>query len=103
MGKSFTVLFKYYTQAELRKLEAAGFINEDGSAEYVVSVSSTLDTNSAKEFLLAQEGVTSVRPTDFTNWYVVEISDLIKLSVQRIRSLDLVEFVFANRGLWFCH
>ena len=103
LGKWFTVFFKYYTEAELHKLEAAGFVNASGNSEYVISLDSEWDVTEESAFLLQQDGVVGVRPTDFSHWYVVELSSQGSGSVAELREHPRVDFVFANRGRWFCH
>ena len=103
VGKTATLFFKYYTDAELKKLEAGGFINTKGNAEYVIALQSDAISSSGENFLRSQEGVESVRKTDFDDWFVVEISSEIKGLAERIRNLPQTRFVLANRGVWICH
>ena len=104
VAKGITILLKYSAQAELKKMEASGFINTRGNAEYVVSLENSDDqTVDWRQFLLDQDGVVDARPTDFSNWYVVEIAELPEPALPKLRSLSQVGFVFANRGVWFCH
>lgn len=101
-GKGLTLFFKHYTEAELRKLEAAGFINSDGQAEYVIGVrSKELDTPGS--FLQGQAGIVEVRETAFSGWFVVTVDAERPDVVPRIRALPQIQFVLQNRGLWICH
>lgn len=101
-GKGLTLFFKHYTEAELRKLEAGGFINSDGEAEYVVGVrSEELDTPGS--FLQRQTGVVKVRETAFSDWFIVTVDAERPDIIPRIRELPQIQFVLQNRGLWICH
>ena len=103
VGKKFTLFIKFYGETELQKLESGGFYNAAGAAEYIVSIEyKGLSLNGA-EYLLAQEGVEAVRPTDFSGWYVVELGDAVASTVKRLRALPETGFAFPNRGAWFCH
>ena len=103
MGKQGTLFFKHYTEAELRKLEASGFINEDGQAEYVVVLNpDTLDVD-GPTYLRTFDGIVEVRPTGFTDWYVVSTAQGATDVADTIRHSGNARFVLQNRGLWLCH
>ncbi len=102
--KAVTVVLKHSANAELKKIEASGFTNDAGNAEYVVSVEIENEhQDAARQFLLSQQGILAVRPTDFSDWFVIEVSGLPELTVPRLREMHEIGFVFANRGVWFCH
>ncbi|MYD75815.1 MAG: hypothetical protein F4093_04990 [Gammaproteobacteria bacterium] len=103
VGKAFVVFFKFYTEAELIKLSATGFINDDGLAEYVVGLDPDGPDFSGPEFLMAQQGVRSVRDTAFSNWYVIEIEAGMPDRLSALKDLPQIDFVLQNRGLWLCH
>ena len=102
-GKGLTLFFKYYTDAELQKLEASGFINPDGNAEYVVGLYRDRLVDSGEAFLLSTEGVSEVRPTSFSDWYVITLAVGDDNPAQKLRDRDETRFVLQNRGLWICH
>ena len=103
VGKLLVVFFKSYTEAELVKLNATAFINQEGLAEYVIGLDPE-DTNfSGRDFLLSQSGISSVRDTAFSNWYVVEVEAGIPEYVSALKQLPQTEFILQNRGLWLCH
>ena len=103
VGKKATLFFKYYTEAELKKLEASGFIDSDGKAEYVVGLDKGRLKESGKFFLGALQGVTEVRPTRFSNWFVITVDKTDKNYIKSIRNLVEIDFVLQNRGMWICH
>ena len=103
VGKLLVVFFKSYTEAELVKLNAASFINQEGLAEYVVGLDPAESNFSGHDFLLSQSGVGSVRDTAFSNWYVIEIEAGVPEYVNALKKLPQTEFVLQNRGLWLCH
>ena len=102
-AKGLTVFFKSYVNAELKKLEAAGFINSQGQAEYVVGLSDVGMDQGGGDFLRALGGVVDARPTLFSGWYVVTLAKGADFPMQRLKDLPETEFVFQNRGLWICH
>ena len=103
LGKQATLFFKHYTDAELKKLEASGFINEDGKAEYVVGLDPDQLALEGAAFLNAFDGVEAVRPTGFSNWYVVATAVGSRDVADAIRAAPQSRFVLHNRGLWICH
>ena len=103
LGKQGTIFFKHYTEAELKKLEASGYINEDGQAEYVVGLKpDTLDVDGT-QYLQAFEGNVEVRPTGFTHLYVIATARGASDVADTIRNSGKAKFVLQNRGLWLCH
>ena len=103
LGKKGTLFFKYYTEAELRKLEASGFINEDGQAEYVVGHNPDLLDRDGSQYLESFGGIAEVRPTGFTHWYVIVTAHGATDVADAIRNSGKAKFVLQNRGLWLCH
>ncbi|MEM7209257.1 MAG: hypothetical protein AAF434_15650 [Pseudomonadota bacterium] len=101
IGKSATYWFNAYAEAELRKLEVAGFHNERGEPEYVVSIVG--DESDGRGFLSSQSAVTDVRETLFDGWFVISMKPGSTQSLEKIRSSEQVDFVLPNRGVWFCH
>ncbi len=95
--------FALYAEAELKKLEASGFVNPQGNEEYVVSLKLRESEAVETEFLRNQNGVVSVEPTDISHWYVIEIAQGTEYAARNIRDLSETGFLVANRGLWFCH
>lgn len=102
-GKAFMVFFKSYTEAELIKLNATAFINQDGLAEYVIGLDPDSSEFSGHEFLLSQSGIRSARDTAFSNWFVIEIEAGIPEYLDILKALPQTDFVLQNRGLWLCH
>ncbi len=103
VGKALVVFFKSYTEAELIKLNAAAFINQQGLAEYVIGLDLVGSNFSGHDFLLSQSGINSVRDTAFSNWYVIEVDAGIPEYIDALKKLPQTEFVLQNRGLWLCH
>jgi hypothetical protein len=103
IAKTGTLFFKYYTDAELKKLEASGFINGEGEAEYVLGIEPDLVEGSAQDFITSIDGVKEVRTTSFDNWFVVTVNSNTKENIRRLRELSQIRFVLQNRGVWLCH
>ncbi|MCY4150285.1 MAG: hypothetical protein OXD44_05680 [Gammaproteobacteria bacterium] len=103
IGKLLVVFFKSYTEAELIKLNATAFINQEGLAEYVIGLDPLESDFSGHDFLLSQSGVSSVRDTAFSNWYVIEVEAGMPEYINALKGLQQTEFVLQNRGLWLCH
>ncbi|MYB34620.1 MAG: hypothetical protein F4X92_05775 [Gammaproteobacteria bacterium] len=103
VGKLLVVFFKSYTEAELVKLNATSFINQEGLAEYVIGLDPAGSDFSGHDFLLSQSGVSSVRDTAFSNWHVIEVEAGIPEHVSALKKLPQTEFMLQNRGLWLCH
>ena len=103
LGKQGTLFFKHYTEAELRELEASGFINEDGQAEYVVGLIPDSLAGDGSQYLESFEGIVEVRPTGFTHWYVISTANGSTDVADAIRNSGKAKFVLQNRGLWLCH
>lgn len=103
VGKLLIVFFKSYTEAELIKLNATAFVNQQGLAEYVIGLDIVGSNFSGHDFLLSQSGINSVRETAFTNWYVIEVDAGIPKYIDNLKELPQTEFVLQNRGLWLCH
>ena len=103
LGKQATLFFKHYTEAELRKLEASGFINEDGQAEYVVGLIPEKLDGDGPQYLRTFDGIVEVRPTGFTHWYVIATARGATEVANKIRNSGNVKFVLQNRGCWLCH
>ena len=55
------------------------------------------------EFLLGMPGVSEVRPTSFTDWYVITLAVGDTQPAQQLRDREETRFVLQNRGLWLCH
>jgi hypothetical protein len=107
IAKTGTLFFKYYTDAELRKLEASGFINSDGEAEYVIGLEtgsgSGIVAGMGKVFLESIDGISDVRETTFDEWFVVTVNSNTRANIKKIRNLPETRFVLQNRGVWLCH
>ena len=103
LGKQGTLFFKNYTEAELRKLEASGFINEDGQAEYVVGLNPEMLNSDGAQYLRSFDGIVDVRPTGFSHWYVIVTAQGAADVADSIRDAGKAKFVLQNRGLWLCH
>jgi hypothetical protein len=107
IAKTGTLFFKYYTEAELRKLEASGLINSDGEAEYVIGLETGPESGIAvgmgKLFLESMEGLSDVRETAFDEWFVVTVNSNTRDNIKKIRNLSETRFVLQNRGVWLCH
>jgi len=103
VGKKLTLFIRYYGETELQKLQGTGYYNAEGVAEYVISVKGQKNLNGGEQFLLAQSGVKSIRNTDFSDWYIVELDGDVAQTVSNLRALSEIGFAFPNRGTWFCH
>jgi len=107
IAKTGTLFFKYYTEAELRKLEASGFINSDGEAEYVIGLEtgpeSGIEPGMGQSFLESTAGISKVRATTFDEWFVVTVDSNTREYIKNIRALTETRFVLQNRGVWLCH
>ncbi len=102
LGKLGTYLFHVYAEAELKKLEAAGYHNDKGEPEYVVSVNGQALGNGLG--LLQQlDGITGIRGTLFDDWFVISVEAGNDAALNVIKRAAFVEFVLPNRGVWFCH
>ncbi len=102
LAKSGTYFFHLYAEAELEKLQASGFVNEDGEPEYVVSIVQS-SLAKGRESLARLKGVARVRDTLFEGWFVVALEAGNTRAIETVKSADFVEFALPNRGVWFCH
>jgi hypothetical protein len=103
LGKQATVFFKLYAEAELQKLNATSNVNIKGEHEFVVALENVNNNQTGSEFLGTFAGVTEIRDTDFSNWYVIAVDASVSDAVGQIRDASAVKFMFANRGVWICH
>ena len=103
VGKAATLFFKYYTEAELAKLDAADNFDADGNAEYVIGLEPDRLGMQAASFLAAEPVISGYRETDFSNWFVVTMPASAVEQVPRLREVPGVKFMLPNRGTWLCH
>lgn len=93
-------MFHVYAEAELKKLEAAGYHNDKGEPEYVVSVNGQALGNGLG--LLQQlDGITGIRGTLFDDWFVISVEAGNDAALNVIKRAAFVEFVLPNRGCGF--
>ena len=102
LAKTGSYLFNVYADAELRKLNATGFVNPDGNLEYIVSVHAH-ENPDPRNALRDHPAIISIRPTLFDGWFVATVDAKLQNRVPDIEALSFVDFVLPNRGVWFCH
>ena len=102
IAQSATYLFHLYAEAESEKLRASGFVNEQGQAEYVVSIFREYVPDANKLFGELSV-VEEVRDTLFDDWFVVSLEAGNKRAIDVLSSAYFVDFAVPNRGTWICH